>query len=175
MMCKKTIRNVALIALAWLILGCGYGFSPGGEHLDPGIQRVYIDNFANNTPEANVENIFRSSFISRFQSSPRFKLAQSKDLADAVFKAKIAGLTSAHLSFYSTNIAREDRVTVTMDASFETKSGDIIWSNRNFSWYADYLIDQNNTGTTEANRKAALSKLATESADRMYRAIMSGF
>lgn len=164
-----------LVLLISVVVSCGYGFSPGGEHIDPGIQSVFVDNFVNNTPEANAETTFRSAFISRFQTSPRFKQAPSKELADAVLKAGIAGLTSTHLSYYSTNIAREDRLTVVMDVTFETKSGEVIWSNRSFSWYADYLLDQNNVAVTEANRRAALVKLATEMADRAYRAIMSGF
>lgn len=172
---KKTFWLGWLIVWISALLSCGYGFSPGGEHIDPGIQRIYIDNFTNNTPEANVENIFRNAFIDRFRTTARFKLAENREQADAILKATIVNLSTSHLSYFSTNIAREDRVTVVMDATFETKSRDILWSNRNFSWYADYLLDQNNTGTTEANRKAALSKLATDAADRMYRAIMSGF
>ncbi len=173
---KKNLKKVLLILGTFILLaGCGYHFSPGGENIDPAVQTIFIENFVNQTQEANAESTFRNAMIVRFQATSRFKLVDNRDQADAVLRATILSLSSAHLSYSSTNIAREDRLTVVLDAAFETKNKDIIWSNRAFSWYADFLIDQNNPGLTDANRRAALQKLATDTADRVFRAIMSGF
>ena len=173
---KKTIAGICIVMLAGLVISCGYHFSAGGENIDRSIRLVYIDNLANNTSEANAENIFRNALSSRFQSTTRFRLAGSRDEADAILKGRIVALSKSHLSYTTSDIAQEDRVTATLDLTFETKDEGIIWSNHAFSWYGDYLIgSQDNPALADANRKAALQKLADDVADRVFRAIMSGF
>ena len=173
---KIKFKNILLISLTVLLLaGCGYRFGPGGENISPEIRTIFIDPLGNNTSEANVENFFRNALIVRFQTSPRFKLAESASQADARLRGAISTLSTGHLSYSSADIAREDRVTAVLDLVFETRDKEVIWSNKNFSWYTDYLVDQNNPGSSDLNRKAALQKLAADSADRIFRAIMSGF
>ena len=175
MLNKKVFIALILILLIGPLLSCGYRFSPGGENIDPAIQRIYIDNLGNRTSEANIESIFRNSLIDQFRHSSRFKLAESRDQADAILRGSIVSLTTSHLSYTSTNVAREDRVTAILEATFEARSKEIIWQNNGFSWYADYLLDPANPGLTDANRRVAIQKLANETGDRIYRAIMSGF
>jgi outer membrane lipopolysaccharide assembly protein LptE/RlpB len=172
---RKVFTLVILLAVA-LIIGCGYRFSPGGEYIDKSIQTVFVDNIGNRTSQANLENTFRNAFIDQFRKSSRFKLAESRDSADAILKGTITSLSSSHLSYSRADVAREDRATVTMELTFEERSSrKVIWSNTAFSWYADYLINQADTLATEINRKNALDKLASDTADRAYRLIMSGF
>jgi outer membrane lipopolysaccharide assembly protein LptE/RlpB len=174
---KKFFKNFFLLSVTLILLaGCGYRFSPGGENISPEVRTIFIETLGNNTSEANVENIFRNALIIRFQTSSRFTLAESAGQADARLRGAISTLYTGHLSYSSADIAREDRVTAVLDLVFETRDKkEVIWSNKNFSWYADYLVDQNNPGSSDLNRKAALQKLATDSADRIFRAIMSGF
>ena len=171
----KKILYPGILFLICIILSCGYRFTPGGENIKPEIQKVYIDNIANNTSEANIENIFRNAFNDRFRTTSRFKLAENQGSSDAVLKSSIINLSTSHLSYSSGNVAKEDRVTVTLDVVFEESNHKVIWANKGFVWYEDYLIDQNNPAVTDANRRAAIQKLAVDTADRIYRAIMSGF
>ncbi len=172
---RKIICFAALVSVLLILLSCGYRFSPGGEQISPAIQNIYVDNFGNNTSEANAENQFRSAFIDRFRSTSRFKLIESYAQADAVLKGTIVNLVSSHLSYTSTNVAREDRVVVVLNLIFETRNKEIIWANNAFSWYADYLVDPNNPTVTENNRRVAIQNLARDTSDKAYRAIMSGF
>jgi hypothetical protein len=165
-----------ILLVVFLMAGCGYRFSPGGEHIDKGIQTVYVDNFANRTSEANVENIFRNSFIDQFRKTSRFRVAERLEEADAVVRGSINNLSSSHLSYTTADVAREDRVTAVMDLVFEERvSRKIIWSNAAFSWYGDYSVSSINPATTEANKRSALNKLADDLADRAFRMMMSGF
>ncbi len=172
---KKYIITVSFVA-AVLLASCGYHFSPGGEHIDKGIQTVYVETFENRTSEANVENIFRNSFIDQFRKTSRFKVAETREEADAVVRGSINNLSSSHLSYTSVDVAKEDRMTAVMDLVFEERvSRKIIWSNQAFSWYGDYRVDSANPVNTETNKRNALSKLADDFADRAFRMMMSGF
>lgn len=172
---KKYIVAVSFAAVV-LLAGCGYRFSPGGEHIDKSIRTVYVETFGNRTSEANVENTFRNSFIDQFRKSSRFRVAESSEDADALVKGSINSLSSSHLSYTSADVAKEDRITAVMDLVFEERvSRKIIWSNTSFSWYGDYTVSSTNPATTDANKRAALSKLADDFADRAFRMMMSGF
>lgn len=163
-----------LLLFALLVSGCGYRFSPGGEYIDKKIRTVFVDNFANRTSETYIEYTFRNAFINQFTTGSRFKIVDSREKADAVFRGSIDNLTTAPLSYQKSNLAAEERITVTMELAFEeqdTKKS--IWTNKNFSGYQDYGTPD--LSSKEANRKNALIKLSTDTAERAYRLMMSGF
>ena len=157
-----------------LLSGCGYRFSPGGEHIDKGIQKVFVDNFSNRTSEANIENTFRSAFIDQFIRGTRFTLVDKRESADAVFRGSINSLTTSPLSYKSSNLAAEERIAVTMELIFEVLgSKEIIWTDANFSGTQDYPVTD--LSSRDTSRKDALTKLSNDSAERAYRLMMSGF
>ncbi|MDO9527822.1 MAG: LptE family protein [Syntrophales bacterium] len=172
----KTNFLTVIVAFFFLAAGCGYHFSPAGDHIDKRLETVFVDNFSNNTSEANVENYFRNSFIDQFRKGSRFKLVNSKNLADTVLKGSINSLVTPHLAYSASKLAKENRVTVTMEVVFEEReTKKIIWANKNLSENEDYLVDESNPNTTETNRTTALKKLAEDTAEKTYRYIMSGF
>ncbi len=167
---------VLCMLLALSAFSCGYRFSPGGENIDKSIRNIYVDNFANRTPEAGLENTIRNSLVDQFRKSSRFKLAESKEQADAVLRGSLNNLSTTHLSYSKADVAKEDRATIVLEVVFEKRANkEIIWSNSSFSWYRDFAIDQTNPITTDNNRRAALQLLSDDAADRVYRSIMSGF
>lgn len=157
-----------------LISGCGYRFTAGGEYIDKRIRTVFVDNFANRTSEAYIENTFRNAFINQFTIGSRFTIVDRREKADAIFRGSIDSLTTAPLSYQKGYLAAEERLTVTMELAFEeqdTKKN--IWNNKSFSGYQDYATPDLNS--KEANRKNALIKLSNDTAERAYRLMMSGF
>ena len=167
---------IVIVLFSFLAYGCGYHFSPAGEYIDKDIQRVYVDNFSNKTSEANVENYFRNSFIDEFRKGSRFKLVNREDMADAIFRGSINNLATYHLSYGKTKMARENRVSVTMEVVFEERRNKkIIWTNKNLKETEEYLIAESNPSRTDINRRNALKKLAKDVAEKAYRYIMSGF
>ena len=78
------------------------------------------------------------------------------------------------LAYKASNLSAEDRLTVTLEISFEERqSGRILWSDSAFSGTGDYPVTT--VGVTETSRKNALIKLANDTAERAYRLMMSGF
>ena len=170
----RWITIIACLLPVLLFSGCGYRFSPGGEYIDKNIRTVFIDNFSNRTSEANIENAFRTAFIDQFVIGGRFTLVDRREKADSVFKASLNSLTTSPLSYQKSVIAAEERVTITIELTFEDQSTQkAIWTNKSFSGYQDYAFTD--VSTKETNRRNALIKLSNDTAERAYRLMMSGF
>jgi outer membrane lipopolysaccharide assembly protein LptE/RlpB len=169
------LKAAALLFCLALVAACGYRFVPDGEAIDPGIQKVYVDVFANKTSEANIENTFRTAFIDQVIQGRRFKIAGSPDEADAILRGSIESLTAAALSLQATSLAAEDRISVVLSLALEAQNPkNVLWTNSSFSGSQDYFMG-NNLSVAQANKKNALTKLANDTAERAYRLMMSGF
>ncbi|MFA6413564.1 MAG: LptE family protein [Syntrophales bacterium] len=167
-------RVIILLAMLLIPSGCGYHFSPGGEYIDPDVQKIFIEPFANRTSQANLEDTIRLAITDWFVRGQRFKIVDSEDQADALFRGTVKSLTTAPLSYGGTNVAAEERMTLTLDLSFEDRrTKKTIWKNGDFSGTQDYPVA--NVNATEAARKNALTKLSRDTAERAYRMMMSGF
>jgi len=156
-------------------VGCGYHFSPGGEHIDSAVKTVYVAAFVNQTDEANLGNYMRSAFINQFRKGSRFTLASHMQKADALLTGTVRRSSVSHVAYTATDVAKENKAYLTIDITFKkTADNEIIWSNRNFSGNEAYTVETD-PNATETNRKNALRKLADDMAARAYRNIMSGF
>jgi hypothetical protein len=168
------IKVVAIFLSVFLVAGCGYRFSPGGEYIDKKIRTVFVDNFANKTSEANVENTIRNSFIDQFIIGGRLALVDRREKADAVFKGSVNSIVTSPLSYQRTGLASGERLTVAMELVFEEEdTHKLVWNNKNFTATQDYTFTDLNTRDT--NRRNALIKLSNDSAEKAYRLMMSGF
>ncbi|MBU4371589.1 MAG: hypothetical protein KKH02_12140 [Proteobacteria bacterium] len=167
-------RGVLLLLASLLLAGCGYRFAGEEDPVAPAFRTVFVDIFTNRTGEAYAENIFRSAFINRFVQEGRFKLARSRGEADLICRGTVRSLQAAPLAYKATNLTAEDRITVTLEISFEEReSGRVIWADGFFVGTEDYPVTT--VGVTESSRRNALVKLANDSAERAYRLMMSGF
>jgi hypothetical protein len=162
-----------LLLAAVMIAGCGYRFA-GEESIDSALRTVFVDPFVNKTSEAHAETIFRTAFINRFVQESRFRLAKSREEADAVCRGTIRSLQVSPLAYKASNLAASERLTITLELSFEERgSGRVIWTDGAFTGTGDYPVTT--VGVTEASRKNALVKLAGDAAERAYRLMMAGF
>jgi len=162
------------LGTALLLVGCGYHFAGGGDNIDPAIKTIFVETFDNRTSEAQAANYFQSAFASQFVQRGRFRLVSNLQEADAICRGAILALHTGSLSYQASNLAAEERMTVTLSISLEeNKSGKVLWASQNFVGTSDYAVAA--VGATEANRRNALVKLADDTAERAYRLMMSGF
>jgi hypothetical protein len=174
-MAGKTSRVSVFLIFIFITVACGYSLKPGGEYIDKDIQTVFIDVFVNKTSEANIENTFRTAFIDQFIQGKRFRIVDSQDRADALFKGSIDNLSSAPLSYKTTNLAAEERFTLTLSLTFEQRvNKKIIWSYPGISSIQAYLVSTD-PAVTQTNKQNAFVKLSNDTAERAYRLMMSGF
>jgi hypothetical protein len=191
MMQMPTVRNSLASIRVWAILllclggtGCGYHSYPAGDNvgniganMSKDIQKVFVNVFTNNTPEANIETGFRNAFIDQFIKGRRFKIVNAEGLADAVLKGNIKNLVVSPLAYRGgSNLAVEKRITVTLSLTLEAKgSPTALWREENFSQWGDYALDGQNLSAGQASQKNALSKLANDVAERAYRMMTADF
>jgi hypothetical protein len=174
-MAGKTSTVTILLIFIFITVACGYRLTPGGEYIDKDIQNVFVDVFANKTSEANIENTFRTAFIDQFIQGKKFRIVDSQDRADALFKGSIDNLSSSPLSYKATNLAAEERFTLTLSLTFEQRvNKKIIWSYPGISSTQDYLVSTD-PAVTQTNKNNALVKMSNDTAERAYRLMMSGF
>jgi hypothetical protein len=171
---RKIRAGVLLVLAALLLAGCGYSWVGGRGSFAPGVRTIFVDVFTNNTSEANADSIFRVAFNNQIVQNGHFKLAQSPEEADAVFRGTLLGLSSSPLSYKAANLSAEDRITVTLRLSLEEReTGKVLWANDAYTGTGDYPVTS--VGATEASRRNALTKLANDTAERAYRLMMSDF
>ncbi len=174
MMHWKARAGVLIALIALLPAGCGYRFAGEEASVSPGLRTVFVDVFANRTGEAYAESIFRSAFISRFVRDGRFSLARSRGEADVICRGTVRSLQTMPLSYRANKFSAEERITVTLDISFEERqSGRKIWADGAFVGTGDYAVSA--AGVTERSRKNALTALANDTAERAYHLMMSAF
>jgi len=163
-----------LIALSFFG-GCGYHFMPVGENIDQRIRTIFVDNFRNKTSEAKLEDQLRSSFSALFARTGRLKLAAGRSEAHAILAGSIENITTVHLTIGAGGLAREERITMILDAALiRQDTGKTLWSGRNLVGSAEYLVDRD-VGLTQNRRKDALIRMNNDLAERAYLLMMSGF
>jgi outer membrane lipopolysaccharide assembly protein LptE/RlpB len=173
-MATSFIRCCAAVVTVMLLFGCGYHLSAGGEYIDKGLKTVYVAPFTNKTSEANIENTFRAAFMDWFIKGNRFKIVDQADQADTIWRGTIQSLMTTTLSYQTSNVAAEERMTVVLDLKFEEReSRKEIWADKAFSAFQDYRITD--VMNTDSARKNALSRLSAYAAEGAYRMMMSGF
>jgi hypothetical protein len=171
----RIAKEGLLIVMPLLILaGCGYRFTEGNESKFAHLRTFFVEGFVNKTGEAYSETIVRAAFTGRFVQEGRFTLAKSREEADIICRGTIRSVQISTLSYMSSKLASEERMTLGMEIIIEERaSGKAIWEDRLASVSGDYLVAD--MTQTERNRKTALLKLAADSAERAYLMMMSDF
>lgn len=165
----------AALCLLAPVIGCGYAFSPQGEHLDPGIRAIYVEPFGNKTAQAELENVMRTAFIDQVLQYSRFKTVSGIEQADAVISGQVLNFSTSALAYRKDILAAQERAAVTLDLSFrETRTGKTLWSSRSVTGTVDYTLDDD-INLLPSTRKSALAKLSRDTAARALNLMMSNF
>ncbi|MEQ8214389.1 MAG: LPS assembly lipoprotein LptE, partial [Smithellaceae bacterium] len=112
---QPLLRALLLSCFVATVIACGYAFSPQGEYIDKKISKIYVAQFDNKTPYADVENYVRTAFIDQFIQTQRFKVVESAESADAIIRGSVLHLTTSPLSYRRSTIVAEERARMTLE------------------------------------------------------------
>lgn len=160
---------LALCASSLFLVGCGYHFQGSHNPLkELGIERIYVEQFRNQTYRPGVEQLFASAMIREIQKSRSFRLVNSKEEADAVLSGVITAANSDISSVRKVNIgggkevdvAAEFNAVVECNVSLVDGSGRTLFS-QNIS------SNKIHPGYTETGARGATVPLLNESEQRI--------
>ncbi|MCY1031524.1 LptE family protein [Corallococcus sp. BB11-1] len=142
--------RTAVVVVAALVSGCGYRFSPWGSALPEGVGQVCAPIFVNETPEPALENLFTRYLRQQLVQAGR--LASGPGCASTIEGAVLNVWASP------TIIANNYRVFTTVRLRL-VKEGQLLGETV-VSGTEDYLQGRGNVLEAEANRQAAMARLA---------------
>ncbi|MFH1146390.1 MAG: LptE family protein [Pseudomonadota bacterium] len=165
---------LCLILLVVLVLtGCGYHFAGQGSPFASELKTIAIPIFENQTAETGFESLITTQLVSQFSSRGRLRVA-SMEKADLILEGRIAAINARDVAFTGSYLGIERRVAVTLAARVVARDGRRLWEGQNIVKEEGYRIDTNPI-TTEANKRAALEKMARDIAEIVYFRIFEDF
>lgn len=167
------IRNISIVVLSWLLLGCGYHF-PGGGVFPQGVDRVFVEVLENRTSETGIENIVTRNLIDEFVLREQDRLAGKIDNADSILGGAVSKVTIHTISAKGRDSASERRVTIWVDLKLTDKEGDLIWAAKGLSDDQAYNVSDDKNAT-ETNKRVAINLASRRIAERALNRLTDDF
>ena len=161
-MIKSKIFLVALL-IGVQLSACGYRFAE--ESGFPGdTQRLFVKVLENKTQETGVESIVTAALLSELTLRKTGELASGFDDADVVLSGAVNRVTIQTISVTQPDVAKERRVTVSVDLKLTHKDGNVVWTASDLSDFEAYLVDTDKE-QTDSNRRDAIRVLSKRIAE----------
>ncbi|MBI4746436.1 MAG: LptE family protein [Deltaproteobacteria bacterium] len=171
----KYITAISLLALS----ACGYHLAGTVSSLPPDVKKIAIPLFSNKTLRPDIENQFTNALLDEFAKGKKVVVV-GENVADAVVKGIITSFENTPISYKGGDVIQEYRVTVRLEVSLIKKADEsVIWKDKNISYFSDYKTAHDiaiaAANIAEANRDAAIRKIAVDVARQLYSNILEGF
>lgn len=168
------MKRFISILLFFSLSGCGYHLAGTVSSLPPDVKRIAIPQFSNNTLRPDIENQFTNALLDEFAKGGKVGVVSETE-ADAVIRGTVAAFETTPVSYVGGDVIQEYRVTVRLEVAFVKKANEsVLWKDKNISYFADYKNHQD-VAVSEANRDAAIKKIADDVARQLYSNILEGF
>ncbi|MCL5406258.1 MAG: LPS assembly lipoprotein LptE [Deltaproteobacteria bacterium] len=174
---------VAGLALL-LLTSCGYQFSGQGQGPMPGLTRIAIPVFKNDTEEPNAGAIFAAELRQQFMRKGDMKVVP-EDQAQAVFEGTVKRIfiypvAQNPVSIVSERNTLEDRLYLTVSVRcIDKRTHKVIWQDPNFTYWKVYELSNNVLNPQPLigfeNRENALTYIAGYTARVIHDTFLSNF
>jgi len=172
----KPIWRFCLVIAAPLLLAaaCGYHFSGEGAGPRPGLKRIAIPVFENQTAEPDLGSLFAGALRRQFLQKGNLVVVPSEQ-AEAVFKGRVTGLYTSEVAHRKAEETVETRLYVTLDVRcVDANNGTVLWQDPKFMFYKVFTQAKDPMVSFD-NRRQALAFLAEEMAIRIHDRFLSNF
>ena len=172
---KAAPRLLLLLIVVFLMAAsCGYHFSGEGPGPRPGLQRITIPVFENNTSEPGLESLFAGNLRREFILRSRLKVVPAEQ-AEAIFRGRVVSIHTSAVAHRRVEETIETRLYVTLDLRCEdAQHGTVLWQDPNYTYHRTYFENPDPIVSFE-NRRRALEFLAKEMAVRIHDRFLSNF
>jgi len=167
---RRARLKVAMLVIAALLMGgCGYHIDGRGATLPGGVTELRIPVFTNNTSKPDIEAPMTDAFVAEMVNPVSVNYS-----SDVVMAGVIKSYELTPVSYTGSAVNIEYRLTVKL--SVEIKKGEeVLWKDENISDYEDFTANTLDVAATEDAERAALKKLARDTARLVKERMITGF
>jgi len=168
----KNIRQLGVwfLVTAMVLSGCGYTRK---TVLPQNIKTIYVETVKNKLDPASIyayqqglEMDITNAVIQRLQQDGTLKVVE-QNKADAILKTDLVSLDQEGLRFNSLEGVAQYRFFIVVRLKLETKTGNVIWEEPNFSGDNEYYVTNITSIGEQKAAVDAVHRLAYNIADRI--------
>lgn len=148
--------TLLVVGVVLLLTGC-FHYSFTGTSIPPDVNTIFIPYFPDqsNSGQGNLSDRLYRALIQRFIEQSRLSLANSEGDADVVLDGSISSYTNRPFSVSGDQTATENRVQISVEATYKYTDKDEAEWTKTFSGYANYDPNENPIqGESDAADKA---------------------
>jgi outer membrane lipopolysaccharide assembly protein LptE/RlpB len=171
----RKISTAVTVAVLLATLGaCGYHVKGSGFSAPEGVHTIAVTLLENRTSESGIETVFTSDLAYEFTRSKVLGVVDA-ETADAVLRGSIRSMRVETISHTKDYGSAERRVTMTLDLTFVSREGKVLWSDSNISDYEAYKVFPDDKFATDRKRRDAIEIIAERLAEKVHNRILQGF
>ena len=161
-------RAALVLIAALLFAGCGYHIAGRGAALPGGVTEMRVPVFSNETAKPDIEGPMTEAFVAEMVNTVRVSYR-----SEIVMTGVITGYDLKPVSFTGSDVNIEYRLTITL--SVDIKRGeDVLWKDENITDYEDFPVNALDVAATEDAERAAMRKLARDTARLVKERMLTG-
>jgi len=164
------------VALASLLLACGYHVAGRGDRLPPDVKIIAVPVFANKSKEFRIEQRLSADVVRELIERTRYQVTSNPDDADAVIEGTVKDVQTGVIAFnLSTGAATALQVVVNAEVRLvDRHTHKVLFSNPRYVFREEYQISQTNSQLFE-EEGPALDRLARDFAHTLVTDILENF
>lgn len=164
----------APILVLFLTAGCGYRLENRAHPLPAWISSIYVEPFTNRSNELDLGAMITRELRDEFLKGNALSLAP-RGGADVILRGQVVEVDTSGLSYRRYDQAVERRIAVRCHVSIDdARSGEEIWSTSDIVREEGFYVGRT-LSETEAHKREALKKIASDIAEMVYHRITGVF
>jgi hypothetical protein len=171
--------SIVRLTLLLAVSACGCGFRPvdASRVFGPGVRRIEIRAFDNESPEPGVERMLADSLVEEFaRRGVLTPLYGSTDVkGDLVLQGVLSRVKEIPSAFSSVSLVLEDRLEIELDVSIVRRSTqEEVWKRRGWT-LSERFLSSPDPQVYQSNKEQALRRLSSVIAGRIHDELFQQF
>jgi len=167
--------RAASLALALLAAACGYGFVDERAVFGPGVRRIEIRAFENQSNEPGYEQVLADALAEEFARRGALEPVYAGTSGDLVLAGRIESVNVTVRSYSSVALAVEDTVELRVNIEVRRSAdGGVVWK-RDDLRLSELFLSSPDPNVEISNREQALRRLSALLAERVHDELFQTF
>ena len=173
---QKRYRSFSLLlplALFLLSAGCGYSLRGTGSSLPSHIKKIYISEFENRTPRAELGQIVTTEVMNSFISRSNLTMVGSRDDADGELRGQVMNFSVVPMGVENEGASKYKVIVAVSAELVDLRNGRLLYKNPQFLYEGEYEMKEE--GDFLSLELTSLKKISQELATSLVTTLLEGF